>query len=104
MVDGKAPPAEEPVTMDISSNVSMAESNVVYGPIEGIIKDVKDDLVSLSIGKADGVEPGMKFHIARGVNFICDVTITDVDINKCVGVIGLKNSVPKIGDSASTEL
>lgn len=107
MVNGETPPASEPVTMNKSANsanVSMAESNVVYGPIEGIVSNVKNDLVSLSVGKADGVKPGMKFHIVRGVSFICDVTVTDVDTNKCVGVIGLKNSVPKIGDSASTEL
>ncbi|AQQ71275.1 chromosome segregation protein SMC [Limihaloglobus sulfuriphilus] len=94
----------EPVTKSVSSNVSMAGSNLTNAPIQGVVTDIKDDLVSISVGKADGVKSGMKFHIARGVNFICDITVTDVDVSKSVGIIGLKSSMPKIGDSASTEL
>jgi chromosome segregation ATPase len=94
----------EPVTMAPSANASMAGTNYADAPIQGVVNDIQNDLVSISVGKADGVKPGMKFHVARGVNFICDITITDVDINKSVGVIGLSSNMPRIGDSASTEL
>ena len=46
----------------------------------------------------------MKFHVTRGDRFICDLLVTDVDVNKAAAIIELKNASPKIGDTASTEL
>ena len=57
-----------------------------------------------AIGSADGVKDGMKFHVTRGDNFICDILIIDVDTDKAVGVLELVQQPPKIGDTASTNL
>ena len=72
--------------------------------IQGIVSEVSNNIVALSIGTSDGVKKGMKLHVTRGDSFICDLMITDVDTNKCAGIIELKNGMPRMGDTASTEL
>ncbi len=47
---------------------------------------------------------GMKFHVTRGDEFICDVLIVNVDTEKAVGVLELVQQSPKVGDNASTNL
>ena len=66
--------------------------------------DVKNSLATISIGSADGVKEGMKFHVTRGDEFICDVLIVNVDTEKAVGVLELVQQSPKTGDNASTNL
>ena len=66
--------------------------------------DVKNSLATISIGSADGVKEGMKFHVTRGDEFICDVLIVNVDTEKAVGVLELVQQSPKVGDNASTNL
>jgi len=66
--------------------------------------DAKNSLATISIGSADGVREGMKFHVTRGDEFICDILITDVDTEKAVGVLELVQQQPKVGDNASTNL
>lgn len=72
--------------------------------LKGLITEVRESLVSVSIGSADGVTKGMVFHVTRGDEFVCDVVITDVDTNKAAGVLELKMQQPRIGDTASTRL
>ena len=72
--------------------------------IQGLILAVEEGMVKLSVGTADGVNKDMKFHVTRGGNFVCDVIVTDVDINKSAGVLELIQQAPRIGDTASTEL
>jgi myosin heavy subunit len=66
--------------------------------------DMKNGLATVSIGSADGVKEGMKFHVTRGDEFICDVMITNVDTDKAVGTLQLVQQQPRIGDNASTNL
>lgn len=76
----------------------------VNASIKGLIVEMDQSLVTLSVGSADGVSRGMVFHVTRGDEFLCDVTVTDVDINKSAGVLEMVQQQPKIGDMASTKL
>ncbi len=75
--------------------------------LKGLIRavDLKNSMASISIGKAAGVKTGMKFHVTRGADFICDILIIDVDAEEAVGVLELiKKKQPKAGDNISTNL
>ncbi len=72
--------------------------------LKGLVSEVDESLVSVSIGSVDGVKKDMRFHVTRGDEFICDVVITHVDTNKSAGVLDLKVDQPKIGDTVSTKL
>ena len=77
---------------------------VTSSDIKGLVTAVGESMIQLSVGSADGVKPNMVFHITRGDRFLCDVIVTDVDINKCAGVLELVQQRPQIGDTASTQL
>ena len=86
-----------PPTKDIDLNGSITEI------------DLKNLLAEISIGTADGVKEGMRFHLTRGDNFICDIVILDVWPEKAVGWIELlqedqPQNQPKIDDKVSTNL
>ena len=86
-----------PPTKDIDLNGSITEV------------DLKNLLAEISIGTADGVKEGMRFHLTRGDNFICDIVILDVWPEKAVGWIELlqedqPQNQPKIDDKVSTNL
>jgi hypothetical protein len=70
--------------------------------------DLKNLLAEISIGKADGVKEGMRFHLTRGDKFICDMVILDVWPEKAVGWIELlqdqPQNQPRINDKVSTNL
>ena len=66
--------------------------------------DMKNSLATISIGSADGVKEGMRFHVTRGDEFICDILIIDVDTDRSVGVLELVQQPPKVGDTVSTNL
>lgn len=89
-----------PVEAFARAAVSMPETT----DLKGLVTEVGESLVSVSIGSADGVEQNMVFHITRGDEFICDVVITHVDTNKAAGVLDLKLDQPRIGDTVSTKL
>ncbi len=94
--------AVEPVTLDIDS----ARPGVFFGgtDLNGLITEVAESMVTISIGSADGVKKGMVFHVTRGDDFISDILITDVDINKSAGVLDLVQQQPRITDNVSTRL
>ena len=85
-----------PPTKDIDLNGSITEI------------DLKNLLAEISIGTADGVKEGMRFHLTRDDKFICDVVILDVWPEKAVGWIELlqdqPQDQPKINDKVSTNL
>ncbi len=66
--------------------------------------DLKNSMASISLGTADGVKIGMKFHVTRGDKFLCDILIIDVDTEEAVGVLELLQQAPKVGDNVSTNL
>jgi len=75
-----------------------------HGSIKGLIDEVSESLVTLSIGSADGVSKGMIFYVTRGDEFVCEVNVTDVDVNMAAGTIGLVRQQPRIGDNVGTQL
>ena len=66
------------------------------------VTDLKNHIASISIGSADGVREGMKFHVTRGDEFICDILILDVDEEAAVGILEMVEQQPKAGDNVST--
>jgi chromosome segregation ATPase len=79
-------------------------ASVSNSDIKGLVSVVGESMVQLTVGSADGVKVGTTFHITRGDSFLCDVVVTDVDINKCAGVLELVQQRPQVGDTASTQL
>jgi hypothetical protein len=77
---------------------------VAASVVNGLVSELNGSLVTLSVGTADGVEKGMVFHITRGSEFLCDVVVTDVDVNKCAGTLEMIQQRPKVGDTAATKL
>jgi hypothetical protein len=70
--------------------------------------DLKNLLAEISIGSADGVREGMRFHLTRGDQFICDLVVLDVLPDKAVGWLDLieeqSQNPPQIDDRVSTNL
>jgi hypothetical protein len=70
--------------------------------------DLKNLLAEISIGAAEGVKTGMRFHLTRDDKFICDIVILDVWPEKAVGWLELlqeqPQNQPKINDKVSTNL
>ncbi len=80
---------------------SVATSGV---KIDATITAVKNDLASLNIGSASGVEKDMEFIIYRGENFVAHLRIADVGVADSTGIILDRKQEPKVGDKASTNL
>lgn len=105
---GKVTTAGQPVTLDRKGAMqaqSMGEPIALKCLVSAV--DIKGSLATISIGSADGVKEGMKFHVTRGDEFICDILVIDVDTDKAVGTLELVQSAtggPKVGDNASTNL
>ena len=105
---GKAIAEPMPVTT-IQEAVSLAAPTKdidLNGSITEV--DLKNLLAEISIGTADGVKEGMRFHLTRGDKFICDIVVLDVWPERAVGWIELlqdqPQNQPKIDDKASTNL
>lgn len=94
--------AASPVTQ-ISDNARPA-GTPISSDIQGLIMEINQSLVTLSVGSADGVQKGMTFHVVRGSEFLCNVVVTDVDINKSAGILEMVQQQPKIGDTVATKL
>jgi uncharacterized phage infection (PIP) family protein YhgE len=105
---GKAIGEPIPVTPDKGA-VSLAASAKDID-LHGLITDVdlKNLLAEISIGTADGVKEGMRFHLTRDEKFICDVVILDVWPERAVGWIELlqdqPQNQPQVNDKVSTNL
>lgn len=92
------------VVTQVKDSAMPASAPSSYTKITGLVSEVSENLISLSIGSSDGVVKGMKFHVTRGTTFICDVVITDVDTDVAAGVLELKKANPKTGDTVSNIL
>lgn len=102
---GKAPAPVIPVTpeKDVARPTPVITQKIgLKGMITAV--DLKNKMASISIGSADGVKDGMKFHVTRGDKFICDILIIDTDTEEAVGAIELMQEQPKAGDTVSTNL
>jgi DNA repair exonuclease SbcCD ATPase subunit len=105
---GKAIAEPMPVTA-IQEAVRLAPSTKdidLSGSITEV--DLESLLAEISIGTADGVKEGMRFHLTRGDKFICDIVILDVWPERAVGWIELlqdqPQNQPQVNDKVSTNL
>jgi hypothetical protein len=103
---GKAVVAPAPVRA-IADRARLAPPTRDIG-LKGLITvvDLKSLLAQVSIGAADGVKEGTRFHATRGDKFVCDIVIFDVQPDKAVGWLELlqPENQPKVGDNVSTNL
>ena len=72
--------------------------------LKGLITEVGESLVTISLGSDDGVTEQTLFHVTRGDEFICDIIITHVDTNKSAGITELIQQQTIVGDNVSTKL
>ncbi|RKY25868.1 MAG: hypothetical protein DRP62_00280 [Planctomycetota bacterium] len=102
---GKATAETAPVTPPIDTVRPAATETKGIG-LQGLVTevDLKNSLAGISLGAADGVKEGMRFHVSRGDEFLCDILIIDVDSKKSVGVLELVQQNPQIGDNVATNL
>lgn len=92
-----------PVTPE-PNRTAVPATTAPAGDVKGLVVEVEQNLVTLSVGSTDGVKEKMVFHITRGDRFLCDVIVTHVDVNRCAGVLDLVQQAPQVGDTASTQL
>lgn len=96
-------PAAAPVT-PLNRTATSAAPSPAGLDVKGLVTAVDRNMLTLSVGSADGVKENMVLHITRGDRFLCDVVITNVDINQSAGVTELVQQQPQVGDTASTQL
>jgi hypothetical protein len=104
---GKVVAPPEPLT-PIRETARVAPPTVDIG-LKGLVNavDLEKSLAEISVGKANGVKEGMRFHVTRGDKFICDIVILDIEPEKAVGSLELMDITqeqPKTGDMVSTNL
>ena len=102
---GEATAPVEPVTVERFA-VRLAKSTARDIDLKGLITmvDLKNKMAAISIGTADGVKEGMKFHVTRGSEFICDIIILEAKAEEAVGFLELIQYQPKVDDNVSTNL
>ena len=103
---GRQVTAPEPVTpLEEKARVAPpTESIGLKGTITNV--DLKNLLAQISIGSAEGVKDGMRFHVVRGDRFICDVVIFDVQPEMAMGILDLLKTdmPPRVGDEVTTNI
>jgi len=72
--------------------------------LKGLVTEIGESLVTISLGSDDGVTEQTLFHVTRGDEFICDIIITHIDTNKSAGAAELVQQQPIVGDNVSTKL
>lgn len=94
---------QKPVTAQ-KDLARLATATTVKIGLKGLVTaiDTKNSMAKISIGKTDGVKKGMRFHVSRGSEYICDIVIIDIAAQEAVGLLELVQQVPRIGDNAST--
>jgi hypothetical protein len=85
-----------------SATKAIEPTSTSNAAVQGKITAIEGKLVTLSIGKADGIQKGMIFHVTRNDAFICDIKITEVDAEVSAGTLQLVQQQPQIGDIAAT--
>lgn len=92
-----------PVT-PLNRTASPAAASPAGSNVKGLVTNVDRNMVTLSVGSADGIKEDMVLHITRGDRFLCDVVVTNVDINQSAGVLELVQQQPQVGDTAAAQL
>ena len=96
VLEGPVTPLEE----SVSAAIPITDQVELQGFINAV--DPQSNLVTISIGSADGVRQGMVFHVTRGDTFVCNLRITDVDSEISAGTMEIVVSQPRRGDRIST--
>ncbi|MBU0716730.1 MAG: hypothetical protein KJ749_00645 [Planctomycetes bacterium] len=78
-----------------------AVTPIAQSPIRGQVLEVSGDLVTLSVGTADGVQKEMIFVVHRDDKYVRDVRITRVDPNQCAGRVVGTGPAPQPGDQVT---
>ena len=105
---GKITAKADTVTLirDVARVAPPAKDIDLQGKLTSV--NLKDSVAELSIGSADGVEEGMRFHATREDKYICDIVVMDVEPEKALGTLELvqdkPQDKPKAGDAISTNL
>ena len=92
---------EDPAGAALPNVVALAP--VAARAIRGHVTDVGGNVVTVSVGSADGVKMGMIFVIHRGSEYVGDLTVTLVDPNQCAGRLTLSASPPLVGDEIADQ-
>ncbi len=82
----------------------LALTPVARSVIRGRVLEVAGDLVMVSVGRADGVKKNMVFVIHRGVQWVGDLKISNVDPNQSAGRLVRSDVAPTPGDSVTDAL
>lgn len=90
---------ESPTGMALGGVDALTPLTVVA--VRGHVLQVEGDLVTLSVGSADGVKKDMIFVIHRGDNYVGDVRISAVDPNQAAGRLIRSTQSPSAGDMAT---
>lgn len=82
----------------------VALSPVATSAIWGKVLEVSGDLVTITVGSADGVKKDMVFVIHRGDRYVGDLKISLVDPNQSAGRIIRSAVTPEQGDEVTDAL
>ncbi len=83
----------------VAVNSISALSPISNTAIRGSIVDVSGDVITLSVGAADGVKEGMIFVVHRDEKYVGDLKISITDPDHCAGRPIGSQFAPHIGDS-----
>lgn len=72
-------------------------------PVRGQIIEVEENLVTVSVGAADGVKKGMRFVVHRGDEYVGDVEITLLEPNRAAGTVVRSVASLAVGDRVQDE-
>lgn len=72
--------------------------------IKGRVTAVEADLATVNVGRADGVEPGMRFTVFRGPAYLAELVVSRVEADRSVGRLELVKQQVQVDDSAWNKL
>lgn len=93
---------EEPAAAGMSGVT--AESPVAATAIRGKVLEVSGNIVTISVGAADGVQQDMIFVVHRGEQYVGDLKINMVDPHQSAGRPVGANFTPRPGDQVTDAL
>ncbi len=90
---------EEPAGAAMSDVSAMTP--VAPAAIRGKVVEISGNIVTLSVGSADGVKTDMVFVLHRNGNYVGDLQINLVDPNQAAGRMIRSNFAPRVGDEVT---
>ncbi|MEK6675522.1 MAG: hypothetical protein AABZ47_07700 [Planctomycetota bacterium] len=93
---------EEPTGAAMKQAVALTP--VAASPIRGEIIEIAGNILTISVGSADGVTKDMVFVVYRGGQYIGDLRVGMVDPNRSAGRLIQSAMAPKVGDEATDAL